>query len=173
MAQNSSGFFCSENFKRQSWKTILENWHKPSYKSEITGFYMEKIAFLLGVFSSFWFPYFCNRPFCSRKCCKNNICISCCRSRWFTSTNPMKLSAFASLPRPLVLGNSLLLNWFSSISPFAMSTKSMNVFTISFGTFSLFMILFTRGIHWPPAVFTVITNWLLGRFVLRVYLQFH
>ena len=27
--------------------------------------------------------------------------------------------------------------------------------------------------NWPPPFFTVLTNWLLGRFVLRVYLQFH
>ena len=45
--------------------------------------------------------------------------------------------------------------WFSSISPFAMFAKSINDFTISFGAFSLFMIPFTREMHWPPAVFIV------------------
>ena len=27
--------------------------------------------------------------------------------------------------------------------------------------------------HWPLTVFTVLTNWLLGKFLLPVYLQFH
>ena len=38
------------------------------------------------------------------------FCISCCRSRWFTYTNPMKFSALTpppTHPPPLVLGNSL------------------------------------------------------------------
>ena len=34
--------FCSENFEQQSWKTKLENWHEPSNKFHMTGFYMEK-----------------------------------------------------------------------------------------------------------------------------------
>ena len=59
---------------------------------------MEKIANLLGVSASFWSPYFCNRPVCDRRCCRTSICISCCRSRWFTCTNPVKLSAFISPP---------------------------------------------------------------------------
>ena len=48
---------------------------------------------------------------------------------------------------PLVLGNSLPHShvtdgcWFSSISHFAMFTKSINDCTISFGTFSQFIIL--------------------------------
>ena len=50
MAQNKNG---SENFKRQSRKTKLEDWHEPSNKSEITGFYMERIANLLWVCLSF------------------------------------------------------------------------------------------------------------------------
>ena len=47
---------------------------------------------------------------------------------------------------PLILGNSLPNfcvtdgYWFSSISPFAMCTKSINECTISFGAFSLFII---------------------------------
>ena len=51
------------------------------------------------------------------------------------------------LPLPLILGNSLPNScvtdgcWFSSISHFAMFTKSINDCTISFGAFSLFIIL--------------------------------
>ena len=76
------------------------------------------------------------------------------------------------LPPPLVLGNGLSYScWtdgcrFLSISPFAMFAKSINDFTISFGAFSLFMIPITRRMHWPLAVFTVLTNWLLGIFGL-------
>ena len=51
------------------------------------------------------------------------------------------------LPLPLILGNSLPNScvtdgcWFSSISHFAMFTKSISDCTISFGVFSLFIIL--------------------------------
>ena len=51
------------------------------------------------------------------------------------------------LPPPLILGNSLPNScvtdgcWFSSISHFAMFTKSISDCTISFGVFSLFIIL--------------------------------
>ena len=58
--------------------------------------------------------------------------------------------------------------WFSPISPFVMFTKSINDFTIPFGIFSLFLIPFRRGMWWPPAVFTVLTNWVLGRFMSHV-----
>ena len=49
-------------------------------------------------------------------------------------------------PQPLVLGNSIPNfcvtddYWFSSISPFAMFTNSINDCTISFGVFALFII---------------------------------
>ena len=53
----------------------------------------------------FWSPYFFNRSFCGRPCCKTSvICISCW-SRWFTSTNPMKLTAFTSPPSTSYTGN--------------------------------------------------------------------
>ena len=42
MSKQLSFCFCLENFKRQSWKNKLENWHEPSNKSEITAPYMEK-----------------------------------------------------------------------------------------------------------------------------------
>ena len=103
--------FCLDNFKLQSWKIKLEKWHEASNKSEITGFYMGKNRKITGSFSwscfmwhrhlwflwcCFWSPYFFNRPFCGRPYCKtSNICISCW-SRWFTSTNPKKLTAFTS-----------------------------------------------------------------------------
>ena len=129
---------------------------------------MEKIANLLGVSTSFWSPYSCNFPFCGRRCCKTSICISCCSSRWFTCTKPIKLSTF-TFP-PSTFSNSCWTDgyWFSSISPFAMFTKFINDFTIPFGAFSLFMIPFTWRMHWPPAVFTVLTKLMFGRLVSHV-----
>ena len=41
---------------------------------------------------------------------------------------------------------------------FAMFATSRNDFTISFEAFSLFMVPLKRGMHWPPAVFIVLTN---------------
>ena len=128
------------------------------------GFTWKKKANLFRVSPSFWFPCFCNRPFCGRWCCKTSICISYCVGR--CSTAPTLWSSLLSsfLPPALVLGNSFSNSywtdgcWFSFISPFAMFAKSINDFTISFGTSSLFMILFIRGTHWPPAVFIVLTN---------------
>ena len=59
----------------------------------------------------------------------------------------LRSSLFSPLLHPsLILGNSLPNfcvtdgYWFSSISPFAMCTKSINDSTISFGAFSLFII---------------------------------
>ena len=164
MAQNISVFVWKTS--NESWKTKLENWHELSIsnKFEITGFYMETIVNLQGVSISGVY--------------KTNICISCCRSRWFTCTKPMELSNFTSSPSTSCTGKNLSNSswtygcWFSSISSFAIFTKSVNDFTISFGVFSLFMIPFTRGMHWPPAVM-FLTNWLHWRFVSRVYLQCH
>ena len=106
-------WFCLISSKRQSWKTKLEDWHEPSNKSEITGFYLEKIANLLWVSTSFLSPYFCNGPFCGRRCYETSICISYCRSRWLNNTNPTKLSAFISPPSTSCTGEQsikLLLN---------------------------------------------------------------
>ena len=103
-------------------------------------FTRKKIANLLGVSKSFWSPYFCNRPFCGRKCCKTSTNITCCRSRWFIYTTTLWSSLLSpALPPPLVLENSFSNSWwtdgcyFSSISPFAMFAKSINDFTIYFG----------------------------------------
>ena len=85
---------------------------------------------------------------------KFGICINCCRSRWFTCTNPMNLFTFISLSPPLVPGDSFsnacwaVGCWFSSIPRFAMSVKSIhaishkiyrdNHFLQSFPPFPLF-----------------------------------
>ena len=114
--------FCLENFKRKSRRKNLKSL----------------------VFTSFWFPHYCNHPFCGRRFCKTSICNSCCRTRWFTCNNPMKLSAF-------------------TYSPFCHVRQIISGFTISFGSFLLFMIPIKREMHWSPAVFTVLMNWLLGR----------
>ena len=105
---------------------------------------MEKIANLLGVSTSFWSQYFSNRPLCGRWWCKTSVFISYCRSRWFNCTNPMKLSAFTSPLSTSCTGEQLFNPltdgcWFSFISPFAIFSKSINDFIISFGVFSLFM----------------------------------
>ena len=175
MGQNNSVF----GFVR---KTSNDSCGKPNLRNDMNQvtnlkslvFSWKKIAYLLGFSTSFWSLCFWKRPFCGRRCYKTSVCISCCRSRWFTYTNPMKLSDF-TFPPPLVLGSNLSNSclgdccWFSSINPFAMFAKSINDFTISFWVFSLFMI----PMQWSLAVFTVLLNWLLGRFALRVYLQVH
>ena len=62
MAQGNS-VFCSENFKQQPWKAKLENWHEPSNKSEVTGFYMEKSSKVTGsLHGVFQIPIFLQLP---------------------------------------------------------------------------------------------------------------
>ena len=109
-------FFCLENFKRRSWKTKLENCHEPSNKSEITGFYMEKRANFLWVFTSFLSPYFCNRPLCGRNCCKSSIL-----SVAVEADGSPAPTLWSSLLSPSLPSKLLLLNrscWFLSINPF-------------------------------------------------------
>ena len=99
MTQNNSGFFffcCSKNLQLQSWKTKFENWHEPSNKSEIIGFYMEKIADIVEVSLYLWSSYLSNRLFCCKLYCKTSVCVSFCRSRRFSCTSPMKLAASTS-----------------------------------------------------------------------------
>ena len=130
-----------------------------SNKSEITGFYTRKNSKFTGSFCwgcfmrhrlprflwcCFWFQYFFDRPICGRQCCKTSIICISCWSRWFTSTNPKKLTAFTSLPFTSYTGEYSLPNscvthgcWFSLISHFTMFTKSINDCTFSFKAFSL------------------------------------
>ena len=71
------------------------------------------------------------------------------------------------LPLHIILGNSLPNScvtdgyWFSSISHFAKFTKSISDCTIFFDC------TISRVMHWQLAAFTVLMNWLLGRFVSR------
>ena len=44
----------------------------------------------------FWSPYFFNRSFYGRPCCETSIICISCWSRWFTSTNLKKFTAFIS-----------------------------------------------------------------------------
>ena len=82
------------------WKTSNNIRGRPNFRNdnnqvtnlESLGLTWKKLANLLGVSTSFW--YFCNCPFCGRWYWKTSTCISCCGSSRFTSTNPMKLSAF-------------------------------------------------------------------------------
>ena len=144
---------------------LLEHWYEPSNKSQITGFHMEKkVANLLGVSASFWSSHFCNRPFGGRSVEK--LLFVSVIVEAFNSPAPTLESSLLSPPLllSLVVGDSLSNScwadgcWFSSISPFATFSKSINDFTISFGEFSLFMIPFTRGMHWTPGAFSVSTN---------------
>ena len=111
MAQNNSLFV---------WKISNYSWGRSNLRndlnqvtSRITGFYMGKNSKFTGSFSRgcfmwhrlqwflwccFWSPYFFNRPFCGRPCCKTSIICISCWSRWFTSTNPKKLTAFIFPP---------------------------------------------------------------------------
>ena len=117
----------------------------------------KKIANLVGVFSEialwdidfrgfFDVAFDPHHLFCSRPCCKTGIICISCWSRWFTSTNPKKLSALPVLPPPFVLGkvipNSCVADvcWLQSFSPFAMFVKPINNCTISFKRFSVLVI---------------------------------
>ena len=150
-----------ENFKLQLWKTKLEKRQEPSNKFEITGFYTGKNSKLTGSFS--W-------GFSSIVCvvldhvAKLVLFVSVVEAD--DSPAPTLGSSLLSplLLPPLILRSSLPNScvtdsyWFSSISHFAMFTKSINGCTISFGAYS-------RVMHRQPAVFTVLMNWLLDSFV--------
>ena len=168
-----------ENFKLQLWKTKLEKRQEPSNKFEITGFYTGKNSKLTGSFS--W-GFLCDTdfhgfidvafdPHVSSIVCvvldhvaKLVLFVSVVEAD--DSPAPTLGSSLLSplLPPPLILRSSLPNScvtdsyWFSSISHFAMFTKSINGCTISFGAYS-------RVMHWQPAVFTVLMNWLLDSFV--------
>ena len=68
------------------WKTSNNTRGRPNLRinmNQVTNlesldFTWKKIASLLGVSTIFLTPYFCNRPFCGRRCSKTSICISCC-----------------------------------------------------------------------------------------------
>ena len=137
MAQNNSVFVFVQKISNDSPgrpNSRININHVVNLKSLC--FTWKKIANFHGVSTSFWSPYFWNRAFCGIRCCKTSTCINCCRSRWFSCTSPMKLSAFTCPLPPLVLGNNISNYcetdgcWFSFISPFAMFTKSINDFII-------------------------------------------
>ena len=111
MAQNNSLFVWKTSNYSPNLKIKLEKWHEPSNKSETTGFYTEKNSKITRSFSwgsfmrhrlqwflwcCFWSSYFFNRPSCGRPCCETSIICISCWSRWFTNTNPKKLTAFTS-----------------------------------------------------------------------------
>ena len=85
-------------------------------------------------------PCFCNLPFCGGRFCKTSIVCITCGCRWFTCTNPMKLSCFISSPSTSCTCEQSLIflfntngYWFSSFIPFALSAKSINDLTIYLG----------------------------------------
>ena len=191
MAQNNPTFVFV-------WKTLNDSSGRPNLRiviNQVTnlkslGFTWRKLVNLLKVSTSFWSPYFCNRPFCGRRCCKTSVCNNYGRSGWFACINSMKLSAFifpsyasyascASYTIYLVLESSLSFScwrdgcWFSFIS-FYYHVHQIYKWLHDFfwGILAIHDSVY-GGSHWPLAVFTVLAIWLLGRFVLRVYLQFH
>ena len=113
MAQNNSLFvWKTSNYSRG--RLNLRNDMNQVANLKSLGFTRERIANLLGGFPEivlcdidrlqwflwrcFWSPYFFNRPFCGRPCCKTNIVCLSCWTRWFTNTDPKKVSAFTSPP---------------------------------------------------------------------------
>ena len=162
MAQNNSLFVRkTSNYSRG--RLNLRNDMNQVTNLKSLGFTRERITNLLGGFPEvvlcdidrlqwflwccFWCPYFFNRPFCGRTCCKTSIICISYWSRWFTNTNPKKLTAFTSPPSTFIVGNSLPNScvadgcWFSFISRFVMFTKSISDCTIFFGPASLLIIV--------------------------------
>ena len=159
MAQNNT--FCLENFKLQSCKMKLEKWHESSNKSEITGFYPGKNSKISGSFT--WGCFMWHRlgffdvafdphissivHFVVDRVARLALFVSVAEAD--DSPAPTLRSSLLSplLPLPLILENSLPNscvtdgNWFSSISHFAIFTKSVSNYTIFFNAFSLFIIL--------------------------------
>ena len=152
-----------ENLKLQSWKIKLKKWYEPSSKFEITGFYTGKNSKFTESFS--WEVVLCDIDFRGFFDVAFDVHISSIVRFvvdrvtklvlfvWVAeeddSPAPTLRSSLLSplLPPPLTLGNSLPNycvtdgGWFSSISHFDMFTKSINNYTISFGAFSLLIIL--------------------------------
>ena len=173
-----------EYFKLQSWKIKLEKWHRPSNKSEITAFYTRKNSkftgsFCLGCFMRnrlpwflwccFWSPCFFNRPFYGRMNWKTSIiCISCW---WFTSTNAKKLTTFTSSPPTSYTGeqSSLFLcnKWLLIFIHQPIFHVHQIYKPMHYLLWGILTIHHSRIMHWQPAIFTVLLNWLLGRFVSR------
>ena len=81
----------------------------------------------------FWSPYFFNHPFCGIPRCTTRIIWISFWSRDLPASTVRNSMLSPPLHPPLVPGNSLPNScvtdgcWFSSISPFAMFTKSMNL----------------------------------------------
>ena len=100
MTQNNSGFVFARktsNDNRGRSNLRIDMNQETNLKS--LGFKWKKILVVQGVSTSFWSPYFCNRPFCGRRCCKTSICISCCREAG-DSPVPTLWSSLLSSPLP-------------------------------------------------------------------------
>ena len=161
MAQNNSLFVWKvSNYSRG--RSNLRNAMKKVTNLKSLGFTQKRIAKLLKVFSEVvlcdidfsGFFHFAFDPHISSivgfvvdRVAKLVLFVSVAEAD--DSPAPTLRSSLLSplLPLPLILGNSLPNScvtdgcWFSSISHFAMFTKSINDCTISFGAFSLFIIL--------------------------------
>ena len=136
MAQNNSVFVFV-------WKTSNNSHGGPNLiidMNQVTnlkslGFYMEKIGNWLGVSTSLWSQYFCNRPFCGRRCCK--LVFVSVIAEADDSPGPTRWSFLLSPPVSLFGEQSfyfLLNRWLLAFinQLFAIFAESINDFTVSF-----------------------------------------
>ena len=160
-----------ENFKLQSWKIKLETWHETTNKSEITGYYTAKNSKIIGSFSWGCFDLHISSIFRFVVDRVAKLVLSVSVAEADDSPAPTLRSSLLShlLPLPLKLGNSLPNScvtdcyWFSSISHlFTMFTKWLHYLF-----WCILTIDHSRVMHWQPAAFTVLMNWLFDRFVSR------
>ena len=153
-----------ENFRLQPRRTKAEKWLELSNKSEITGFYMEKNSKFSGrcswgcfmrhrypwfLWCCFWSPYFFNHRLCGRPCCRPGIiCIS-------------HLSSLLLLHRRtvfLILVKQMVVDF----HPSAFCHVHQIYKRLHYLFRSILTIHGSRAMHWQPAVFTALANWLLA-----------
>ena len=108
MAQNNSVFvfvWKTSNNSRGGPNLIIDMNQVTNLKS--LGFYMEKIGNWLGVSTSLWSQYFCNRPFCGRRCRK--LVFVSVIAEADDSPGPTRWSFLLSPPVSLYWGTVILL----------------------------------------------------------------
>ena len=183
MTQNNS-LFVWKTSNYSCWRSNLRNDMKQVTNLESLGFTRERIAKLLGVFPevvlcdidfSRFFDVAFNPHISSivhfvvDRVAKLVLFLSVAETD--DSPAPTLRSSLPSplLPLSLILGNSLPNScvtdgyWFSSISHlFTMFTKWLHYLF-----WCILTIDHSRVMHWQPAAFTVLMNWLFDRFVSR------
>ena len=117
---------------------------------------MEKVANLLAISTSFLSPYFSNRLFWVHGVAKLVFVIVSVVLEAVDLPAPILLSSLFSPLLPRLLFEQIIAGFHPSALFHVF--EIFNDFTVSFGSFSLFMIPFTRGIYWLPVAFTPLTN---------------